>query len=176
MSDEIEVPIEQVQENVHHVAAHGGGANPNFMNRAAMLSALLAVVAAISALFAGHYSNEGMIEQIQSSDQWSYYQAKGIKLSLAEFRNQTNPSAEMTARIEKYKSDQQEIQEKAKEKESESRAHLRRHESLAAAVTVFQIAIALTAISVLTRKRRYLGLAGTLGLGGFLWMLKSFWL
>ncbi len=173
---EIEVPLEQVQEGIHHAAAHGGGANPSFMNRAAMLSALLAVVAAISALFAGHYSNEAMIEQIQSSDQWSYYQAKGIKLSLAEFRNETNPSPAMPAKLAKYKTDQQEIQTKAKEKEAESREHLRRHESLAAAVTIFQIAIALTAISVLTRKRRYLGLAGTLGVSGFLWMLKSFWL
>ena len=31
---------------------------------------------------AGHHSNEAMIEQIQASDHWGYYQAKGIKAAV----------------------------------------------------------------------------------------------
>src|SRR6478672_9322706 len=85
---EIEVPIEKIQEDINHAAHHADSASAKMMNRAALLSAFLAVFAAISALFAGHYANEAMIEQIQSSDQWSYYQAKGIKLSLAELKQQ----------------------------------------------------------------------------------------
>ena len=77
---EIEVPLEQTQEHLQHAALHGGSENGfSLINVGAVLSALIAVFAAICALLAGHYSNEAMIEQIKSSDQWSYFQAKGIK-------------------------------------------------------------------------------------------------
>ena len=165
---EIEVPLEKVHEDIHHAATHGSA--PGFMNSAAITSALLAVVAAVSALFAGHYSNEAMIEQIQSSDQWAYYQAKGIKLALAEFRNETSPSPALEQKIEKYKEDQKEIQAKAEEKQTESREHLHKHERLAASVTFFQVAIGLTAIAVLSRKKKFLFVAAVLGLGGAVWM------
>src|SRR4051794_12841744 len=115
--DEIEVPLEKVQEDIQHLSSHGSGHSPPMMNMAALLSAFLAVAAAVSALFAGHYANEAMIEQIQSSDHWSYYQAKGIKTALAEFRNQTEHSAELDAKIEKYHADQEEIKKQAEEKE-----------------------------------------------------------
>ena len=53
----------------------------------ALTAALLSVLAAITALFASHYANEAMIEQIQASDQWSFYQAKGIKSVVLEKAN-----------------------------------------------------------------------------------------
>ncbi len=170
--EDIEVPLEKVHEDIHHATVHGSA--PGFMNSAALTSALLAVIAAVSALFAGHYANEAMIEQIQSSDQWSYYQAKGIKLSLAEFRNETTPSPALAQKIEKYKEDQKEIQTKAEEKQAESREHLHKHERLAASVTFFQVAIGLTAIAVLTRRKKFLWVAGVLGIGGAVWMAIGF--
>jgi len=172
---EIEVPLEQAQEEVQHAALHGsGGEHQSMINKAALLSAFLAVFAAISALFAGHYANEAMISQIQSSDKWSYYQAKGIKLAIAELKNDTNPTAETKEKIEGYKSDQEEISHEAEQKEDEARENLHRHESLAASVTIFQVAIALTAISVLTRKKSFLITAAVLGSLSVLWMIKSF--
>ena len=48
----------------------------------ALTAALLAVLAAITALMAEHHANEAMMLQIQSSDQWNFYQAKSIKASL----------------------------------------------------------------------------------------------
>ena len=169
--DEIEVPLEKVHEDIHHAVHHVG--HSAMMNRAALLSAFLAVAAAIAALTAGHSANEAMIRQIQSSDQWGYYQAKGIKLGLTEMRNESVPSAALTEKIEHYKSDQQEIKKKAEELTAESEALLHRHETLAAAVTLFQIAIAMTAIAVLTRKRTFLGGASLLGLAGLTWLLKG---
>jgi len=174
---EIEVPLEQIQEEIHHRAMHEGsghGGGGTLVNRAALLSALLAVCAAVSALFAGHLANEAMIAQIQSSDHWSYYQAKGIKLSLAEMRNQLSPDPKMVEKIEGYKKDQEEIKALAEEKEHESRAKLEQHESLAAAVTLFQVAIALTAIAVLTRKKSFVGASALLAVAGVIWMIKSF--
>src|SRR5258708_2895890 len=137
--DETEVPIDKVQEDIHHLAMHGENSRMN--NLAALLSAFLAVAAAVSALLAGHYSNDAMIEQIQSSDQWSLYQAKGIKLAIVEMREESESSGKTIGKIEKYKKDQNEIKAKAVEKENESKFHLKRHESLAASVTFFQVAI-----------------------------------
>lgn len=171
---EIEVPIEAVQENIHHAAHHASDDEKRFMNTAAILAALLAAAAAIAALFAGHLANEALLEQIQASDKWAYYQAKGIKASIAELKATAHDSEEAKKKVEKYRDDQQEIQKEASKLEHESRGHLMRHESLAASVTFFQIAIAITAIAVLTRKRSFF--AGSIGLGilGLIWMAKGF--
>lgn len=173
--DEIEVPLEKVTEDMHHaVHHHEGGAMNSMMNRAAIMSALLAVLAAVSALFAGHYANDAMIEQIQASDHWTYYQAKGIKLAITEMRHENAADDHFTEKIEQYKADQEKIKDQAEEKQHEAEEHLRVHQGLAAAVTFFQVAIALTAIAVLARKRRFLGAALGIGLFGVVWMVKSF--
>lgn len=49
----------------------------------AVSTALMAVLTAIRAHIAGHHANEAVIDQIRSSDQWNYYQAKGIKAEIA---------------------------------------------------------------------------------------------
>lgn len=169
---EIEVPIEASQEHIHHAAMHASESDKKFMNLGAIIAALLAVAAAISALFAGHFSNEALLDQIQASNKWAYYQAKGIKASIAELKNQSG-DADATEKVEKYKAQQEEIQKEATDKEHESRRHLLQHESLAASVTFFQIAIAITAIAVLTRKKSFF--AGSIGLGlmGLFWIVKG---
>ena len=172
--EEIEVPLEQTQEHIHHAALHSDGKDHSMMSRAAILSAFLAVAAAISALFSGHYSNEAMIEQIKASDQWAYYQAKGIKSNILQSQNEINPSAKAVEKIETYKKEQENIKEKAETLEEHSQHHLHLHESLAASVTLFQVAIALTAIAVLTRRKRFLAIASTFGLLGLIWMAKTF--
>ena len=50
--------------------------------------AVLAVLAAISALIAEHHANEAMLDQIRSSDKWSFYQAKSIKSYLYEMQKE----------------------------------------------------------------------------------------
>jgi len=172
---EIEVPLEKVHEDIHHAAHQAGDPDSkSFMNRAALLSAFLAVLAAVSALFAGHFANDAMIEQIQSSDHWSFYQAKGIKMAIAELHQESAPSEKTAEKIQRYKEEQSEIKREADKKAAESKEHLHKHESLAASVTLFQIAIALTAIAVLTRKKSFLVLAAGIGAVSFLWMIKSF--
>ena len=156
--EEIEVPIEGAQEEIHHHATHS---NDRWISRVALSSALLAAMAAVASLLAGHHSNEAMIEQIQASDSWSYYQAKGIKGSLlntkiAMLESLGKPVSEKEKeKLQEYKKEQDEISEKAKEKEHESEHNLHIHEILARAVTLFQVAIALSAISVLTKRRRF---------------------
>ena len=115
----------------------------------AISTALMAVFAALSSLIAGHHADEAVIEQIRASDQWAFYQAKGIKDEILSLSN--IPDKE--SRRAKYKADQAEIQKKARESENASHIHLEHHAVLARAVTMFQIAIAISAIAILTRKR-----------------------
>ena len=161
---EIEVPLEQVQEDIHHHAMHERNST---VSRGAILSAFLAVLAAISALFAGHYANEALIEQIQSSNQWSFYQAKGIKASIAELKDQP-------AKVEDYKKEQVEIKKEAEEKTTESIHHLHQHENLATAVTLFQVSIAMIAIAILSNRKHFLTLALVLSFFGMFWFMRGF--
>lgn len=173
--EEIEVPTEQLTEHINEHAQHNGGWN----SYVALSSALIAVLAAVSALLAGHHSNEAMIEQIKSSDQWAYYQAKGIKSSLltakieilSELGKQTKASD--VEKAEKYKKDQEEISAEAKEKEEASAKHLAKHQVFAQSVTFLQVAIAVSAISVLLKRRRFWYLSLGFGFVGLAFFIQA---
>ena len=156
MPEEIEVPTEHLHEQLEH-AAHSS--QESWIMMVALTAALLSVLAAISALFAGHYANEAMLEQIQASDQWSYYQAKGIKSAVLESKidllKQMGKETDEkdVENSERYKEEQQEIKKEATEKQEGSARHLVQHNALSKGVTLFQIAIAICAISALTRRK-----------------------
>jgi uncharacterized membrane protein len=165
--EEIEVPTEHLHEEMHHSAEHS---NSRWISWVALSSALLAALAAVAALIAGHHANEAMVEQIKSSDQWTYYQAKGIKSAILASRAATlealgKPVDESTRKkIQDYEKDQKEISAEAKEKEAAAAEHLSRHQIVARAVTLFQVSIAMCAISALVRRRRFWFVG--LGFGG----------
>lgn len=138
----------------------------------ALSSAILAVLAALAALFAGHHVNEAVLERIKASDQWSYFQAKGIKASVLASKLELLATLEKPVneadreKLEEYKKEQKEIEKEAREKEEASEKHLASHNTLASSVTLFQVAIALAAIAVLTKKRLLWVVGLVLGLGG----------
>jgi hypothetical protein len=148
--EEIEVPTEHLHEEIEEEVEEAIKKNEKRGSMAiAVSTALMAVFAAMASLLAGHHADEAVIEQIRASDQWSFYQAKGIKEEIVSLSS----SPDREARSVKYKSEQAEIQKKAKESEAASRAHLEHHSILARAVTLFQISIAISAIAILTRKK-----------------------
>src|SRR5581483_12407084 len=151
--EEAEVPLEDLHEHIHHSAEHG----PSWVSWVALSTAVLAVLAAITGLLSGTRVNESMMSQIEASDQWAYYQAKGIKASVLEAKMSLSgqPNEQDHAKAEQYQEEQNDIREKAKEKESEAKASFREHEIFSRGVTMFQIAIAVAAISALTSKRRF---------------------
>jgi len=55
----------------------------------------------------------------------------------------------------RYQGEESQIKAEAERKESEAKANFTRHEVYARSVTMFQIAIAIAAISILTKKRRF---------------------
>lgn len=144
---------------------------------ALMSTVLLASLAAVGSLMGSHHSSEAWIEQIQASDQWRYYQAKGIKGEIIGSKVEllthfSRPiSAKDEERLKEYRQEQSEIFDKAKERERQSEIHLRKYELLLRSVTLFQVAIAISAISVISRRKYFwffsLGL-GILGVGFFI--------
>jgi hypothetical protein len=176
MPEEIEVPIEKLHESIQEEAEKAG---EKWIFMVALSTAIIAVFAALCSLMAGHHANEALIEQIQASDQWAYYQAKGIKAAVLASKIETlqalgkQTSTKDEEKINSYKKEQKEIEEKASEKEKSSSTHLTSHNLLARAVTVFQIAIAVSAISVLTRRKWLWYGSGVLGLMGLIFLLQE---
>lgn len=155
--EEQEIPTEHLQEAINEKAEE---ARERWTLYVALSTAFVAVLAAIAGLLGGHQVNEALIDQIRSSDQWSYFQAKGIKSEIVAstdkiLRNlSTKPVDEDSkATVEKYEKEKEDIKIKAEEFEKSSEAHLVKHVTLSKAVTIFQIAIAISAIAILTRRK-----------------------
>ena len=152
---------------VEHVAQHGGD---SFTSRVAVLTAILSTVGAIFGYMGGHaqnlallYKNEAAIQKTSASNQWNYYQAKSNKQNLAELSVVlTTGSAQekFNQAVERYKIEKEEIKVEAekleaaaKEADQKSEQEMHLHGRWALATTMLQIAIALSAITLLTRKR-----------------------
>lgn len=158
MPEEIEVPTEHLHEHMEHGAEESG---QRWILGVALSSAFLAAFAAVAALMAGFHANEAMMDRIKASDQWSYYQAKGIKSAvlgtkielLKSFKKSVKKDDEK--KMEQYKDDQEKAGEDAKKFEENSEGHLKHHETLAHSVTLFQVAIAVGAIAALTRRKPF---------------------
>jgi hypothetical protein len=170
MPEEIEVPTEHLHETLHERAEkHGHGGGPPWTSAVALSAAILAVLAAVASLLAGHHANEAMLEQMQASDAWAFYQAKSIKGAVLDTRLQLlaalgKPGGDGDRqKLGSYEEEGRRIEEQGHERERSSRIHMARHNGLARAVTVLQVAIALAAVAVLTRRRSVW--FGSLGLG-----------
>jgi hypothetical protein len=165
-----EVETEKLQEEIHEELEHEGGA---LLRKIALSTAIFAALAAIAALDAGKTVNEALVLkteatrlQAEASDQWAYYQAKGIKAATAEAARTSwlaiakEPPTEYAEKERRYGEEQKEIEKKAREKEKERDAKsreadelLHHHHGFANAVALFQVAIALGAVAALTRSR-----------------------
>ena len=153
------MPTEQLQEKIHETAEERMK-EQRWTLYVALSTAFVAVLAAIAGLLGGHHSNEAVIDQIRAGDQWSYYQAKSIKEEIAASEDKilcAIPGAKTDGQAEKnvqrYEKDKEEIKAKAEESEKSASAHLERHVVFAKSVTIFQIAIAIAAIAILTKRK-----------------------
>ena len=168
--EEAEVPLEDLQEHVHHSAEHGGAA---WISWVALSTALLAVLAAIAGLLSGSHANEAMMSQIEASDQWGYYQAKSIKAAVLDAKTSLAATsvAEDKEKAAKYQEEEAEIKAEAERKQSEAKANFHQHEVYARSVTMFQIAIAIAAISALTKRRKFWFVSLLFGLTGLIFLV-----
>jgi len=156
------------------------------LRKIALTTAVLAALGAVAALRAGGTVNEALVLkteaarlQSEASDQWAYYQAKGIKANVEEVSREAwiaagktpPPNLEETAR--RYATEQKDIERAAQEKEherdeksNEADRLLEHHHRFADSVAFIQVAIALGAVSALTRQRSVWVASGLLGATG----------
>ena len=163
--EEAEVPLDHLHEELRHHAEHSGSP---WISWVALSTAILAVLAAIAGLLSGMHANEAMMSQIQASDQWGYYQAKSIKAAVLETKTTLAEAAteKDKEKAAQYQEEQAEIKLEAEHKEAEAKSNFHQHEVFARSVTMFQIAIAIAAISALTKKRRFWFVSLVFGLAG----------
>lgn len=163
-----EVETERLHEAILEELQKEGG---SLLRSIAITTALLAALAAIASLRAGATVNEALALktsatrlQAEASDQWAYYQAKGVKAAVQEAIRSSwlaagkEPPLEVAEKSARYTAEQEAIAEKAREKERErdvreaEAEHLvHAHHRFAAAVALFQVSIALGAVAALTR-------------------------
>jgi lipopolysaccharide export LptBFGC system permease protein LptF len=172
---------------LEHAAQHAD--RDSFAGTIAVVTALLATVGALFAYMGGAtqanaslYKNNAAIKKTEAANQWNYYQAKSSKQNLAELAAELvatdDKRAQYRSEVERYKKEKGEIQKAAEALEVQSRdwdaqsdAQMHVHHRWAQATTALQIAIAMAAIALLT-KRKWLewamfGMAGIgLVLGG----------
>jgi hypothetical protein len=172
--EEQEVPLDDLEDEINEGAEHARSERTRWTFWVALSTALISVLAAISSLLASHNSDEALIEQIKSSDQWSFYQAKGIKSDMLQTKvallavQAQLITIQDSQKLAQYSNDQKEIRKLAEEHQRESEVHQTAHGAFARSVTLFQIAIALSAIAILSkRKVLWYGSLGMAGVGIF---------
>ena len=174
---------------LEHAAQHDPG---GFAGQLAVITAILATVGALFSYMggatqadAGLHKNDAAIKKTEASNQWNYYQAKSSKQNLSELAQELAPDARKTFYIDevkRYKTEKAEIKLAAEKLEAESKAwddrsaeKMHQHHRWAQATTALQVAIAMAAIALLT-KRRWLeklvfGMSAVgVVLGGLAWL------
>lgn len=204
MPNEIEVPLEHLHE--HIAEAHEEGRtetqseaienkkeHAGWLKFVAVVTAVLAVIAAIGSLRAGLLVNEALLAKndeislrTQATDQWNYYQSKSIKsvvyTTTAQLLPPSSPllakSQEAAARYSREQEDirvkAEALEKKAESKDEASAKDMNEHHIFAFSVSLCQIAIALSAIAALTRSRRVWVFSLATGLTGLLALLGGF--
>jgi hypothetical protein len=179
-----EIDTDSVRESIHK---HEESAGSPLIRSIALSTALLAALGAVAALRAGDTVNRALVLkteagrlQAEASDQWAFYQAKGIKGHMEETSRAVwlaagkMPPPELEASIKRYSVEQKDLEKAAREKEHQrdelSRQAdelLERHHHFADSVAFIQVAIALGAVAALTQARLVwfgslaIGLVGT---------------
>jgi hypothetical protein len=124
-------------------AVQGGHNSGGMINQIAMFTAIIATVGALFSYMggatqahAGLFKNNAAVKKTEASNQWNFYQSKSTKQALAELARDLSPEAKQ-----------------ATEWDHQSDKQMHQHHRWAQATTVLQVAIALAAIALLTKKK-----------------------
>lgn len=165
--------LSELQEHAEH-AKHNPALAPVSVTMAA-----LAVLVAVTSLLGHRSHTEEVVLQARSSDQWAYYQAKNIRRHTDELfvdltSVQATTDAATLAKLRqkyseeagRYKDEQKEIEDKAKEMEAEVATESRRADRYDLAEVFLEVALVITSITLLSGRRLFWWLGLALGLAG----------
>jgi hypothetical protein len=168
-----------------------------WLNYLALTTVILAVCATLSTFKGGNFSTLAVMSQSKASDQWSYYQAKSIKGYVYEIQKEklelelkamgtraSKPLAEeygkkmdeYAKKTKKYDGEKAKIDNDARELErirDDAQKHSR---AFGMAVIFLQIAILLSSIAALMKKKLLWLLGCLVGIFGIVYFANGFFL
>ena len=166
-----------------------------WLNYLALSTVILAVCATLSTFKGGGYSTRSVISQAQASDQWAYYQAKSIKeniyqlqrervqLDLATLDTHAFPAKAAAYRealdgyekkVNKYAKEKIDIEQKAVQLEKQRDDAQKNGKPFGLAVILLQIAILMSSISALIKRKILWYIALPVGLTGIVYFADGF--
>lgn len=166
-----------------------------WLNYMAFTTVFFALFATLSTFKGGGFSTKAVISQALASDQWAYYQAKGVKQNLYEVQVQNlklasgilppgTPDAvraqyavaleKAEGNVAKYEKDKDEISDKAKAYETARDAATEHGKPMGYAVILLQVAIVLSSVAGLMKRKLLWQLALPFGLLGMVLFADGF--
>ena len=168
-----------------------------WLNYLALTTVILAVCATLATFKGGGFSTRSVMTQTQASDQWAFYQAKSIKGYLYEMQKD-KLELELTAlgakapqavrdeymkriegygkKIAKYEEEKTQIQKDAKKYEGFRDDAQKHTQAFGIAVIFLQIAILLSSIAALVKKKLVWVLGLAVGVVGIFYFVNGFML
>jgi hypothetical protein len=151
----------ELQEHAEH------GKNDPSLAPVSLTMAVLAVLVAVVTLLGHRAHTEEVVLQAKSSDQWAYYQAKNIRRHTDElFTDLTSVTAtsgdretlnklreKYSQEAERYKGEQKQIEEKARDLEDEVAFERNRANRYDLAEVFLEVGLVITSITLLSGRR-----------------------
>lgn len=184
--------MSEINETISEAVENADKSHDGLNNLIAVLVALLATFMALCNIKDGNIVQAMSQEQAKAVDQWSYYQAKGMKQNLAESvldqlqlrKAESNGAAvplldkeiaTYVASVKKYEKQKEDIRKEAEGAQAEYDRLNVHDDQFDMSEATLSIAIALLGVSALTRKKWLVGVAilfagfgVVMGLAGFL--------
>lgn len=160
----------------------------------ALSTVILAVCATLSTFKGGGYSTRSVIAQAQASDQWAFFQAKSVKENLYQIEKEKlnlqlslskdTEANEQIAKLidsygqktERYEQEKKDIEAKAKDLEAQRDSAQAHGRPFGLAVIFLQVAILLSSIAGLLKRKAVWLVAMPVGLIGLLYFADGFFL
>jgi len=165
-------------EHLEH-AEHAAHANDPFISLVSISIAVLAVVAAIVSSLETFESagaiiaaNQAVLAQDQATDQWNFYEAKSLKKNLyaiaadaggAHAADYAKKAKTEGAGQDQAQADAKRLEDQREQDLKRSETHEGRHHRLTIGATLLEMAIALSTIAIVTKKRWPWMISGALG-------------
>jgi hypothetical protein len=170
---EINEELNELKEHAEHAALDPRMAPVSFT------MALLAVVLATITLLGHRAHTHQVVLQTRANDEWSYYQGKSVRRSTNEvvaklmtamdFKDKEAAAVvreSLNTEAERYRKESDDIQEKARELQSEARHENRMANRFDLGEALLEVALVVTSITLLTRRRQYWLLGGVIAVIG----------
>ncbi len=166
-----------------------------WLNYLALTTVILAVCATLATFKGGGFSTRSVMSQSQASDQWSYFQAKGIKSYLYELQKEKlefdlkilgtkvpaqvaqeyeNKIAFYSGKIKSYETEKAKIEHDARQLEAVRDEAQQHSKAFGMAVIFLQIAILLSSIAALLKKKPVWVIGVVVGMFGIFYFVNGF--